>query len=317
MSYLDSDYYDCNKSDDLMMEPRLMEYIKKKKFYKENGIEIDFLDKEFQITKQDMVRLKAYLRGDKKTIDEDVHKDYIDPSKSSFPSGEFKKDPRFDRVKIKQQKEAEAQEQRHDYGVISKGYDMYRDDRPFASASGNDFKKSDFNPNDWFKSSKDEMRRQNEKPPKNSFSRSNTYTNPKSSYNSYLSSDTTVQDDKHSIDAIIGQLQSYSKRDDDFGDRGRKKENENSYQAVPFMQNGQNGVRDNLSRDIEVDTYMRFGTTPLRAGKSLGYASTAEHSFSYISPDIQNPDHVVMDRGVPSRAFNKETARPYGRDVMR
>ena len=81
---------------------------------------------------------------------------------------------------------------------------------------------------------------------------------------------------------------------------GKKVCNEAEYNAVPFM-----GSNNGFDRDIGVDTYMKFGTTPFRSGKSLGYPSTIEHSFNYISPDIQDPNHVVSERGIPSRGFNK------------
>lgn len=345
MNDFNSNYYDCNKDDELMIDPRLMEYMKKKKFYEENNIESKFLDKEFAISKTDIIKIKSYLKGDKKTYDQSVHRDFIDPSQSTFPSSEFKKDPRFERIKIKQKKETDANEQRYDYGIISKSYDMYRNDRPFASASGNDFSKSNFHPNDWFKNSREEMLIKDEKIEfeklnkpfnKKSFANTNTYVNPKSNYNSYLSNDTIINNDNHTIDSILGQLDTMKREttripyrenemDLDFkrilpnnrSGYNQKTEYENNYQPVPFMQNGENGIRDNLTRDIDIDTFMRFGTTPLRAGKSLGYPSTMEHNFNYISPDIQNPDHVVMDRGVSTRAYNKDIARSFKRDMMK
>lgn len=340
MSYVNS-YYDCTKEDDMMLEPRLMEYIKKKKFYKENGIEIEFLDKEYGISKSDSAKIKAYLKGDK-LAQNDIYRDFIDPSEASFPS-EGIKDARMERIKMKQKKEAEANEQRHDYGIISKSYDMYRNDRPFASATGDDFRKSSFSPEDWFKNSRDEMVDFDNEQKKmmdqklkssgrsgksnRSFSQSNTYVNPRSSFNGYLSPNDVVKSDQHTIDSILGQLNSYTKRDEKIPYRQNdmdldykrmipnnsncnRRETENNYRPMPFMANGENGVRDNLTKDVDVDSFMRFGTTPLRGGKSLGYPSTAEHSFSYIASDIQDPNHVVMERGVPSRAFNKEMARP-------
>lgn len=50
----------------IMLEPRLQEYIKKKKYYKENNI-IDCisLEKEFQITDRDKKIIKAFIQGDK------------------------------------------------------------------------------------------------------------------------------------------------------------------------------------------------------------------------------------------------------------
>lgn len=315
MSYEGSDYYDCTKNDELMMEPRLVEYINKRKYYKANGIQSDVLDQQYAITKADIARIKKYLKGEKEQNSNETHKDFIDPTKAVFPSDEFKTDVRLDRIKAKQQKEHDAKEQRHDYGVISKSFDMYRSDRPFASASGNDFSKSSkFDPNSWLNNSRDECEiRHSERSIKSakSFRKTNTYINPRSLYNGYLEPNSHIDnsDNKHTIDEIIGRMDSYGKRDNDFTRYSNKKENENNYQAIPFMTNGENGVTDNLTRDIDVDTMMRFGTTPLRAGKSLGYKNVAEHSFSYISPDIQNPDHHVMDRGMASRSFNKEFAR--------
>jgi hypothetical protein len=82
-----------------------------------------------------------------------------------------------------------------------------------------------------------------------------------------------------------------------------KRELENNYRAVPYMSGPGN-------RDIDVDTFVRFGSTPSRGAKSLGYPNPIEHYFDYISNDIQDPNHVVNRRGLPSRMFNKETARP-------
>lgn len=135
------------------LEPRLIEYIKKKKYYKENGIEDHFLEKEFDIGKNDIEKIKKYFQG-KKLKKNSGYTDMISPSSSSFPSDELQKDHRFERVKIKQMRDKEAREQRGNYDMMARDYDMYRDDRKFASAYGNDFK-SRFNPQVWFEGSKD------------------------------------------------------------------------------------------------------------------------------------------------------------------
>lgn len=323
MSYEGSDYYDCNQDDSLMMEPRLLEYIKKKKFYKENNIHSEVLDKQYAITKTDMSKIKEFMKGEKEKLNRNIHKDFVDASEATFPSSEFKKDKRLDRIKAKQQREIEATEQRHDYNVISKSYDMYRSDRPFASASGDDFRKSSFHPNDWFKNSRneinDELNREFDVVPKRSFAKSNTYVNAPTMYNGYLSDRTVVENNKHTIDDIIGQLDSYGKRDKTYNKWSKKIENENNYMPVPLMgisPSGGNCNIEGIDKDIDVDSDMRFGMTPFRGGKSLGYRSVAEHAFSYISSDIQDPNHVVMERGVPSRNFNKQTARPFKRDIL-
>lgn len=341
-SYQNSDYYDCYTNDKITLEPRLMEYIKKKKYFQENRIDNDTLDKEFAITDNDLMKIRSYFRKDssKKTkmYDPEKYKDFVDATDSSFPSSEFKKDHRFDRLKIKQQRNKDAKIQRHNYCIISGEYDMYRNDRPFASAYGDDFAKSSFHPRDWFQNSKDiadeedwndnvanRRTTQKVKPKRVSFQESNTYVHPKSTYNGYLARETSIKHDPYSIDAIIGELDSYknkvSKRYESTGTfdfetkttvpnnrYSNKREIETNYRSVPQMHAG--GLRN-----MDVDTYVRFGETPSRGSKSLGYPNPVEHYFGYISPDIQDPDHVVNNRGVSSRSFNKNTARP--RTVMR
>jgi len=334
----DCELYGCERSDEILLEPRLAEYIKKKKFFQENGIEVHNLERDFGISEVDMMRVRSYFRGDKKNNTK--HEEMIDLQDADFPSTHLKKDKRFERMKIKQKRTRDAQTQRHNYGLISRGFDMFRDDRPFASAYGDDFKKSDFHPEQWFQNSREVTEREdlnenvrniyNNK----QFSKTNTYNgssernqinkvNPKSLYNGYVKSE--IKSDPHSIDAIIGELDSYTKRvskqnyyqnEMDFDYKivmpnnrsNNKRETENNYQAVPLMQ--ADGIRD-----IDVDTYMRFGTTPSRGAKSLGYPNPAEHYFGYISNDIQDPRHTVMERGLPSREFNKqESARPCNND---
>jgi len=50
----------------IMLEPRLQEYLKKKKYYKQNNIEPCIsLEREFQISHRDKRALRAFLRGNK------------------------------------------------------------------------------------------------------------------------------------------------------------------------------------------------------------------------------------------------------------
>lgn len=329
----------------------MLEYIKKRKFCKKNGVEVESLDKKYAITKADIAKIKAYMRGDKDDLTKNMHKDIIDASDAAFPSSELK-DPRLERIKQKQKKETEASENRNDYDIISKSFDMYRDDRPFASAAGNDFSRSSINPNDWLKggSSRDEMSKMYENDEhkflqKKSFANKNRYVDPAieinsdSLYNGYWSPESTVYQDKHTIEAILGEITSFEKQSErqykgltnmdlnykiNIPDQCKTtlRETENSYKPMPLMSNTNalvgvdSGINDNSVMDIDVNSYMRFGTTPFRSGKSLGYPSTLEHSFNYITPDIQDPRHVVNDRGVPSRAFNREKVMMNNRKPM-
>jgi len=323
--------YDCDRPDEILLEPRLVEYIKKKKFFQENGIEVHNLERDFGISEIDMMRVRSHFRGDKKNNTK--HEELINTQGIDFQS-DLKKDKRFDRMKDKQKKTRDAQEQRYNYGLISRGFDMFRNDRPFASAYGDDFTKSDFHPNQWMENSRDThvQKKMNDNAQNihhnKQFSKSNVYdgksVHPKSLYNGYVRNE--IRNDPNSVDTIIGELNSYTKNvntqqnnqnvmDLDYkmvmpnNRSNNKRDTENNYQAVPLMQSG--GMRD-----IDVDTYVRFGTTPSRGAKSLGYPNPAEHYFGYVSNDMQDPKHTVMERGLPSRGFNKqEGAKEYNNRI--
>jgi len=345
--YYSSSYSDFSKDDEINLEPRLVEYLKKKKYNKKFGIEFSNLEKDYNITDSDIIRIRSHFRGDiKGTI---RTSDYIDPSGASFPSNNFKKDERFDRIKKKQETEANAKVQKNNYGLINKGFDMYRDDRPFASASGDDFKTKNINPKEWLQNSResssemwnpystddmnnnfDRVDKFNPNNRKTSMYETNTYVHPKSVYNGYLQRNSKLEDDPHSIDAIIGKMDTYrNKVNTGFQQEnqmdldtkviiqnprcGGKKESENTYQAVPLMMNGY----DNNS-NIDVDTYVRMNAGKYH-NKSVGYPNPVDHYFNFISNDIQQPDHVVNMRGIPSRLLNKQIARPHNgnnRDIL-
>lgn len=359
-SFEGSDYYDCNKKDKISIEPRLLEYINKKKYYKQNSIESDTLERDYNISDYDKLRIKAYLKGDR---DKNLRfQDYVDTSQSYFPSDLLKADPRFDRIKKKQQKTKEAQQQRHNYGDISDTYDMYRNDRPFASAFGDDFRQSDFHPRDWFndnqnvrnsddwyqnakklgvgnwfQNTKDidaedynkyalkqpHVRRGSGK--HRDFNQLNTYEQPHSRYNGRLPYGNELPNN-NSIDSILGEMNTMhnkydrmEQRENEFdyeyntikpNVRGRKGfSQENSYNQMPYM----GGMRG--ERDTSVENFVKFGSLT-RGTKSNGYPNPVNHYFDYITPDIQDARHVVMDRGLPSRSLNREKGSSYRRDMM-
>jgi len=271
------------------LEPRLVEYLNKRDYYKKNNIDTANLEMEYGITKRDISRIKAYFRGDQKTYDKSCYRDMVDTSRSSFPSEKFPKDPRFDRLKKKQEREKEAQEQRKNYGIVSRGYDMYRNDRQFASAYGDDFE-SKFDPKTWLQ--EDNKNVAKPRYSKNSMANTNTYnvnkpivenkfTQPRSKYNGYVPYEGEIKDDPHSLDNIIDEL---------------------NHVNMP-LKNGK-------PSDMDADNYCRFGQTPSRSGKSLGYPNPVEHYFNYVSDDMQRPEHVVSNRPQDTRHLNKKEARP-------
>jgi hypothetical protein len=148
------------------LEPRLVEYLKRKKFYEENDINTVSLEKQYMITKNDLQNIsdfknnrkqqqqlhdnydddedpedelvnggndRMYVRRKVKNYDND---DLIDCTKARFPvSNNY--DPRLERITEKIKKEKEANRTRHNTTDLAKSYDMYR--RNFSSTASSDF----------------------------------------------------------------------------------------------------------------------------------------------------------------------------------
>lgn len=91
----------------IMLEPRLQEYIKKKKTYKKSGfVPCISLEKQYQITEMDIKVMKAFLKGNKQIygkyfITDNIEraKDFDEENKNFFPSRHFEKDPRVPDIK--------------------------------------------------------------------------------------------------------------------------------------------------------------------------------------------------------------------------
>jgi hypothetical protein len=60
---------------DVMLDPRLIEYMNKRKYYTENDINPAVsLEKQFNITKGDIKRLKKFIKGDRNLYGKDPKK---------------------------------------------------------------------------------------------------------------------------------------------------------------------------------------------------------------------------------------------------
>ena len=100
-------YMTCDGN--IMLEPRLQEYLKKKIYYKENNITPCIsLEHEFQITPIDKNILRDFLKGKKDVYNKPVEK-YEKNSKSSgkpkFPSSSWAKDPRVPYIESNKEKQ--------------------------------------------------------------------------------------------------------------------------------------------------------------------------------------------------------------------
>jgi hypothetical protein len=336
--------FNDNDGSSISFDPRLREYIEKKRYYAENDIEpVVPLESQYNISDVDRRIIRSYMKGDIKTYDRRVKRSstMVDPSNQKFPSSEFEYDHRFDRLKKKLERERAAQGQRQNYGIMQQKYDMYDSDREYASPVGNDRngyfdrrRSNDFPSDD--RDYKDDLLMDSREFVDNPHllkhpSRKNMYHHPpRIQYNvrqqladsGYRRRGRGLDHDSN-ISNIIGNLDTYSKKvnrtynyssDMDLDSKVvtpymncKKYGGENSYTSVPYMTGG------NI-RDVDVESFIKSGI-PSRGSRSLGYNNPAEHYFQYISDDIQDPDHVVMDRGVPTRLLNKQLARPKKRAI--
>jgi hypothetical protein len=87
----------------IMLEPRLQEYFKKRKFNKDNNVESCITpEQEFQITPDDIKKLKAFLRGRTDIYTKESKKlkeDSYDDTNKFFPSHGMRDDPRVQKLK--------------------------------------------------------------------------------------------------------------------------------------------------------------------------------------------------------------------------
>lgn len=336
--------FNDNDGSSISIDPRLREYIEKKRYYAENDIEpVVPLESQYNISDIDRRIIRSYMRGDIKTYERRTKRSstMVDPSNQKFPSSEFEYDTRFDRLKKKQEREKAAQDQRRNYGIMQQKYDMYDSHREYASPFGNDKNRffnrkrsNDFTPcNDKYR---DELLMDSRDFVDNPHllnrdRKSAFHHSPRIQYNirqqladsGYRGGRRGLDHDSNVSD-IIGSLDTYSKRmnktynyssDMDLDTKVvtpymncKRYSGEQSYKSVPYMSGGN-------MRDVDVESYVKTGI-PSRGSRSLGYNNPVEHYFQYISDDIQNADHVVMDRGVPTRLLNKQLAKPRKRKIF-
>lgn len=299
----------------LSLEPRLKEYLKIKKYNKIHGITTNKPEKDFNITKFDIETIKNFKLNEKK---QNMFKDEITHQITHFPSEKLQSDPRLEKIKKKQQRDKDALYQRQKYDIISKSFDMYRDDRNFASAYGNDFK-SRFNPNVWMEDVKtdnfdDVNKEQIEYMKKRSSNTNKSKDNvkPTISYNNYLSYNCDNLNDNYdySLNSIIQNLDKFN---------NNVKKYDKSCDLNYYENNSSQMISKNEKylKDINTENYLCYGDGNTRGQKSLGYPNPVEHYFQFISNDISSPEHTVFEPGMPSRLYNKDIAKPYKkRDIM-
>jgi len=363
----------------ILLEPRLQEYIKKKQYYKKNNImAVISPEQEFSITKEDVKRIKAFLKGNKNVYDHREQDNYTEPLEQqgfeNDPDEMYKNDPRFKRYLVKVGRDKEAARQRHIQGDIDQSYfknvldDKYYDKVDADYNKHNKFEDNvDNNMNDDYDINYNDDRPALQAKFSKEYATDNKYkySNPLRSRSRrvYEAYPPVVQKDlpiypmknnrshklptKHEpeINKVIGNLETYaykinksyqykSHMDDEskvvtpcVTSGGKNYLNTSTYKSIPYLGRG-DGMRD-ISIETEITQGMASRTRPYssdktmdqmfleqnsglpsRGTKSYGYRNPVEHYFDYVDGDIQDPDHVVFDRGRATRMDNHATSRP-------
>ncbi len=330
------DFKNINLDNNLTFEPRLQEYLKKLIYYRKNNIQPSSdLEREFNITKEDKIKIKAFLSGKKDIYSKESHDKYsvVEDTGFEIKYDDFKKDPRYERLQKKIQRDKDANNNRYNYGQ-----------GPEITGYNNNFSGTDFitdeEPNH-FLDSKPYMSDFYLNVRNNKNERTYEYNPPTIQYRQRLhhsqnKDEINALPHNPKLDDLIGKLDSYREHtntiyqyssDMDFenkinvpsvNSRNKKYVNTSQYQAVPLRSDGVNLIGG--TRDVDVENCLMKGLPERDAKfKSLGYPNYSDHSFQFISGDIQDPNHVVLPfsrGGINSRNQNNfERAKPYYRDI--
>jgi hypothetical protein len=311
------------------IEPRLTEYIRKKKFFEENNITPTVpLEKQYSICSSDIKKIKKYLNLQNKSnnIDSDDEDDpnFIEYNVTPFPTTQIV-DHRLNRISQKIKKDKDANMQRYNTENLKKSYDMYS--RNFSSTMGTDF-------NNEF--SLDNILDNNQQSDLNNdiinFFQDNSNPNPNKlnhpvSHNQY-------QNNSNDINKQYNQHITYNqnKNPQNLLGMGYKRYGEsNSLQRTGYFDidtkvnvpssfmSKKNNIEtvyedNNLfsapMKNIDYENYMKYSSNSSRSkAKSQGFDSVYANHFQFIDSDIQNPAHTVNDRPSSSRLDNRAIAK--------
>jgi len=310
------------------LEPRLVEYLKNKKFYEENNINCDSIERQYQITKKDLETINIHnnRRVDtKKAIKNyDENNDLVDFSNSKFEMTNMY-DKRLERINEKVKREKEASNYKHNTINLQRNYDMYS--RDFSSTTSKDFS-NEFN----LDNIRDEMNSpiQKEYEKKSNFNTheiiyppsNNQYNNPPliqrdqrlpyQKINQQISNDNNIG---------CGYTKSYKIPETQHIQKGNTFDVDNKI-TIPSnncRKNDLNMLYNEFNtfgnmKNIDYENYVKYGY-PTSKARSLGFENASEHFFQFIDSDIQDPKHVVSERPILTRLDNKTTARAKKRDV--
>jgi hypothetical protein len=298
------------------LEPRLIEYLKRKKFYEENNINTDYLEKQYQISKKDIEQIN-YINN--KKIYNDENSDLIEFSNNKFEMSNMY-DKRLERINEKVKREKDASKYKYNTTNLQRNYDMYS--RDFSSTTSRDFS-NEFN--------LDNIRDEINAPMDTQYEANNNF-NPhqliSSSSSQHYHSPPVIQRDQrlpyqkiNSNSIGNGYTKSYRIPETPYIQKGNTFDIDNKI-TIPSnncRKNDLNMLYNEFNtfgnmKNIDYENYVKYGY-PTSKAKSLGFENPSEHFFQFIDSDIQDPKHVVSDRPILTRLDNKTTAKSKKRDI--
>lgn len=297
----------------VMLEPRLQEYLKKKKMYHEQNIlPVIPIEQEFSITPEDKKKLNQFFSGknnlyDKNTI-ENKNKDRK-PEKMVFPSSSFKKDPRVKEIKrpsmdiipdtgmlfSNEKNPVNTQVSRLQYplhsrdivsgecdnGGLSSLLDLNSFDNLECSGLGMDLDLDNHDSKSLLAEYKTKTRDKKIK-----VTDQPLYPQNNNWDFNYNQASTINYDDKQIRPSVSTNRQ--------------KDINTMGYQPIPFQGAGTGNSNEfhNVSMMCDI---------PTRTKKTYGYDNSSEHHYQYISDGVQDPSGFTTPRGgVSTRLDNKK-----------
>lgn len=283
----------------IMLEPRLQEYLNKKKFYKENNIVPTIMpEKEFCITNMDKRIIKSFLNGNKNIYDNKNYEKFYkskEIKKTYFPSTLFEDDPRvLDIEKPSLRKNIK------DNGIVNRG--MFVPDRNnitgyYEDASNIDSKKPLLLDARDFPEPKVKM-------------------NYKRGSNNYHESFVTSNNNMEAENVLDQLLYDAQERKNEY------KNNNISMSTLNYRLQNYNKLPNNssINENILIDSELLRGKQIYSRNKSsIGYKNPEEHYYGYI--ERQNPimNHVEPwdnRMGASTRLDNQKIQKDYKREVL-
>lgn len=322
----------------MMLEPRLQEYLKKRKMCRDSNITpVVPLEREFGITNTDKKLLNAYLKGNLDIYEKEQYDKIISSKqkKASFPSSNFVDDARVlkcDKQPTKLPSNRgmfvpDKNNRYYDDPIVETNKTIF-DSRDFAEEKfkGFDAFESKFNPTmdpkinpGYEKHNKcDSQYRINDKSKYNECNYKNKNEPQRNDFNHNVNNIT----DPHETFLNYDLIDDYKTNMDRIKQYAREKTNKPTQKQPKFKKHPDSLYYKHIQEiDADVETDLLKGMPNMRPkNRSYGYRNPAENYFDYIDEDFQNPDNtdLFVRGGVSSRLENKEIAknRTYVREMM-